>query len=73
MNITNEIVENLRDAGCDEKEIAEITTCFENGERKKAEKLIALCRKKQLQRLHDSQRRIDCLDFLSWRLTNEKA
>ena len=64
----NDIIENLRDAGCDETEITSIMDCYKDGDRKKTEKLIAGCRKKQLERLHESQACIDRLDFLSYRL-----
>ena len=68
MQAENDIIENLRDAGCDENEIQQILTCYRNGDSKKTEKLIAGCRKKQLEKLHESQVCIDRLDFLSYRL-----
>lgn len=63
-----DIIENLRDAGCDETEITSIMDCYRGGDRKRTEKLIAGCRKKQLERLHESQACIDRLDFLSYQL-----
>lgn len=63
-----DIIENLRDAGCDETEITSIMDCYRDGDRKRTEKLIAVCRKKQLERLHESQACIDRLDFLSYQL-----
>ena len=68
MQAENDIIENLRDAGCDENEIQKIVTCYRNGDYKKTEKLIAGCRKKQLEKLHESQACIDRLDFLVYRL-----
>jgi len=68
MTTSQEITENLRDAGCSEQEIKGIVDCFCNGEEKDMKKLIGECRKKQLARLHDSQRCIDRLDFLSYQL-----
>ena len=51
-----------------------ITKLNENvisGNLKEAGKQIGICRKKQLERLHESQRCIDCLDYLNYRI-NEK-
>ena len=65
---TKEITENLLTAGCGEMEIDMIVSSIQTGDRKNTEKLIAKCRKKQLERLHDSQACIDRLDYLSYQL-----
>ena len=66
-----EIRENLLDAGCSETETKSILRSIINGNLKEAGKQIGICRKKQLERLHESQRCIDCLDYLNYRI-NEK-
>ena len=66
------IAENLLAAGCGEAEIEMILSRIQNGDRKNTEKLIAKCRKKQLDRLHDSQTCIDRLDYLSYQLGRDK-
>lgn len=63
-----EISENLRAAGCKDKEITKILECIQKKEKRNAEKLIELCRKKQLDRMHDSQSCIERLDYLSYLL-----
>ena len=63
-----DITENLLTAGCGEKEAERIVSALQGGNLKKAEKLIAGCRKKQLDRLHESQACIDRLDYLCYRL-----
>ena len=68
MNAEKEITDNLLAAGCGEAEVERIVSCIQKGDRKTTEKLIAECRKKQLERLHDSQACIDRLDYLSYRL-----
>lgn len=68
MQRETDIIENLRDAGCDTKDIEAIMTCYRNGEPKKTERLIALCRKKQLEKMHESQKCIDRLDYLCYQL-----
>ena len=69
MNTEKEIAENLLAAGCGEAEIERIVASIQKGDRKNTEKLIANCRKKQLDRLHDSQACIDRLDYLSYQLS----
>ena len=71
MHSEKDIVQNLRDAGCSERDISSIMNCYREGNQRKMEKLIAACRKKQLERLHDSQNCIDRLDFLSYQLAKE--
>jgi len=66
-----EIRENLLDAGCSETETKSILRSIISGNLKEAGKQIGICRKKQLERLHESQRCIDCLDYLNYRI-NEK-
>ena len=66
VNTEKEIEETLLAAGCGEAEAEMIVSCIQKGDRKNTEKLIAKCRKKQLDRLHDSQACIDRLDYLSY-------
>ena len=68
MSTEKEIAENLLAAGCGEAEIEMILCSVRKGDRKGTEKLIAKCRKRQLDRLHDSQACIDRLDYLSYQL-----
>ncbi|MDO5138645.1 MAG: hypothetical protein Q4D71_09365 [Oscillospiraceae bacterium] len=63
-----EIRENLLDAGCSEKEMKAILKPLVSGDLRKAGEQIEACRKKQLEILHESQRCIDCLDYLSYRI-----
>lgn len=72
MSGETEILENLRDAGCEEADISAILDCLKRGDGKKTEQLMERCRKKELLRLHDSQRRLDRLDYLRYRLQKER-
>ena len=71
MNTEKEVTEILLAAGCCEEEIKRIVSSIQKGDLKNTEKLIAKCRRRQLDRLHDSQVCIDRLDYLSYQL--EKA
>ena len=68
MQVKNEIADILLAAGCGVTEIEMIVSCIQKGDRKTTEKLIAKCRRKQLDRLHESQACIDRLDYLSYQL-----
>ena len=72
MQAESEIRETLLAAGCGETEIALILSSLQRNDRKRTERLITECRKKQLERLHESQARIDRLDYLSYQLGKER-
>ena len=63
-----EIRENLTDAGCSCSETELIMECISSGDMKKLNQLIALSRRRQLERLHDSQMCIERLDYLIYSL-----
>lgn len=63
-----EMIENLRDAGCEEQQIREIMHCYRRGDSTGIRKQIDICRRKELERLHASQLCIDRLDYLKYRL-----
>lgn len=68
MPTEKEIRENLFDAGCSEKETESILKCICTDNQKEAEKRIARCRKRELQKIHEGQKRIDRLDYLVWEI-----
>ena len=55
---------NLRDAGCSDKFIREFTELGRGGREAEQRRLLAKRRAELLDELHESQRRIDCLDYL---------
>lgn len=72
MRNDTEIEENRKDAGCNSKEIREILDCYQKGDRKRMETLIAVCRKDRLNRLHECQQCIDRLDFLTFQMDKQR-
>ena len=58
---------NLRDAGCSGEFIREFTELGRNGRDKEQGRLLSKRRAELLDELHESQRRIDCLDYLIYR------
>ena len=65
-----EIKENLCDAGCTQSEVTQIIECIACNDIKGANQKITACRKKHLDHLHESQKCIDRLDYLSYHLNH---
>ena len=72
MKMESEIRENLIDAGCSKSEAETILGYILQGKTREADKLIGESRKKQLKQIHESQQRIDRLDYLSWQMKKGK-
>ncbi len=75
MNSYNEnaIVQNLIDAGCGKEFIAEFMNDFRAENVSKSLKLLETHRRLLLDNLHKEQERIDCLDYLVYRMTKENS
>lgn len=73
MNNENAIIQNLKDAGCDEDTIQ--TFVEDLREEKVAEglKLLAAHRRSLLDNLHKDQKQIDCLDYLVYKLEKDQT
>lgn len=72
-NNENAIIQNLRDAGCDN---GMITDFVENLRKEKIEdglKLLEKHRRFLLDILHKDQKQIDCLDYLVYKLEKQKV
>ena len=66
------LFQNLVDAGCDENTTAQCMKCAEEHEQRKMLLLLSRHRQTLLQELHKSQKQIDCLDFLIYRIETKK-
>lgn len=67
-----EIVTNMRDAGCSEKEIADFITLMKNGNEKQAFRILSRHREKLIENLHLARECIGCIDYLTYRMEQEK-
>ena len=67
----DDLIQNLEDAGCGSETILEVCRLYNNGRVQDAVKTLRKHRCTLMDRLHESQERVDCLDFLVWRM--EKA
>ncbi len=54
----------MKDAGCDKELITKICSLYVDGEIQDAVKVLRQHRCSLVEQLHESQNRVDCLDFL---------
>lgn len=65
MNVELEKIRiNLMDAGCDGEELAKAERLFESGDTEALLRHLKRCRCSRMEELHESQRKVDCLDHL---------
>jgi hypothetical protein len=67
------IIQNLKDADCDNNMIEIILNSFNEGKEQEGLKLLASHRRILLEQLHDKQKNIDCLDYLVYRINNKQV
>ena len=72
MKDKDEIIENLKDAGCCEWDIANFLEQYRKGNLKNGMKIIECCRKEILANIHEEQRKIDCLDYLVYEINRDE-
>lgn len=73
MNKYNEdaIIQNLKDAGCDEGSIMAFIEDIRGEKISDGLKLLSLHRRSLLDHLHEDQKQIDCLDYLVYQLEKQ--
>lgn len=67
-----DITQNLKDAGCDADKISEIRRLYDGGQMQDAIKVLRRQRCALMDDLHESQSRVDCLDYLVSKMEKEK-
>ena len=67
-----DIVQNLRDAGCDEDIISKFLECVEKGKKPESLRLLKRQRSELLDAVHKEQRKIDCLDYLVYMMHRQQ-
>ncbi|OUP82083.1 hypothetical protein B5F07_15000 [Lachnoclostridium sp. An169] len=68
----NTVIQNLLDAGCGKKFIENFLTCRRKGEVGKQLKLLSGQRDELLTRVHEEEKKINCLDYLVYQIEKEK-
>lgn len=63
-----DMIQNLKDAGCPRDFIMDFMAKFTKGKKHEELRLLAAHRRNLLDTLHQAEKRIDCLDYLVYRL-----
>ena len=69
-NVSEEILQNLKDAGCDETTIGCYIGCCGCGQDQV--KVLKKHRRCLLDMIHEGQKQIDCLDYLLYQMEKEQ-
>ena len=67
------LLENLEDAGCDSNFSERFLVLERSGQYREQLRLLSDHRRLLLNRLHQEERRIDCLDYLVYQLEKRRA
>lgn len=70
MTADEKILRNLKDAGCDEPVIQKFFQLQREGKTKEQLRLLSVQRAVLLDKVHDDQKMIDCLDYLVYSMKN---
>ena len=68
-----EVIQNLKDAGCDPKTIKCFMECMEQDNLSGQFQLMEGQRKCLLDRVHEEEKKIDCLDYLVYQMGRMKT
>ncbi|MBS6603442.1 MAG: hypothetical protein KH301_06785 [Brachyspira sp.] len=69
--MSDDILQNLKDAGCDSTITDRVIVLLNSGDKVAALNLLAKHRTGLLDLLHENQKKIDCLDFLVFNLKQQ--
>ena len=69
---TEKILENLSDMGCDDKQICFMKKMYEEGDTDILLRDLRKCRGHLMDELHESQKKVDNMDFLIRQIQKEK-
>ena len=78
MDMPENVLQNLRDAGCSEPLIHQCRQLWtepmmESARNRRQMQLLSAYRKELLAKLHEDQRRLSCLDFLLYQVREHAA
>lgn len=62
------VVQNLKDAGCDRETVERFMVLEETGQTREQIALLSKHREQLLDKVHQEEKRIDCLDYLIYQI-----
>ena len=72
IGVSGAVIQNLEDAGCDKKTVEQFMEFGVTGEKQGQLKLLESHRKTLLEKVHEREKQIDCLDYLVYQMKKEK-
>ncbi|MCM1535652.1 MAG: hypothetical protein NC126_06990 [Clostridium sp.] len=72
-NSEEDVIQNLKDAGCDRKTIECFMKCMNQDDLNGQLRLMEEHRKCILDRVHKEEKQIDCLDYLVYQIGRSRA
>lgn len=72
MKKIEDIIQNLKDAGCSEQQMKDICSMYEDGRIQDMIRSLRCHRCRLMDQLHESQSKVDCLDFLVYQIEKEQ-
>lgn len=69
---TNAVLQNLKDAGCDDEVVKTFMKLVETGEKQKQYRLLEKHRRNLLEKVHNREKQIDCLDYLVFQMKKKE-
>lgn len=66
------VLQNLKDAGCTDEMVENFMALQDSADEEQQIQLLSGHRKKLLEKLHQEEKRIDCLDYLIYQMQNKK-
>lgn len=67
-----EVIQNLKDAGCSQAQIQKFVKCLEDESKKEQLAFLDGHRNDLLDRVHSDEKRIECLDYLIYQIEQDK-
>ncbi len=72
MGEMSDIIQNLKDAGCSEQQTKDICSLYKAGRIQDVIRTLRCHRCHLMDHLHESQSKVDCLDFLVYQMEKEQ-
>lgn len=68
-----QVIQNLKDAGCGRDVIAEFIDCYDKKQQKEQIQVLQRQRDKLLRQVHREEKRISCLDYLIYQINTKQV
>ena len=70
-NLKEAIIQNLKDAGCSHQQIQELLELYKQNKKEKIHKILDKHRKNVLNKVHESEKQIDCIDYFIYQIERQ--